>query len=140
MNINTNILIEFNFMTISNNNINNLFCVFILCNTITAILDKEKLLTMLKYFFDLHWSITQIVCIINDLFKFRLFLFVLCGLINLMITPYVLSLTILNYNDKNILYHIIECAIWSIILISRILLMIYPCALLGNEVNAFLND
>lgn len=99
-----------------------------------AVLDKVNLLTMLKYWSDLHWSITQIVSKVNNLFRFRLFVFFLCGLLHLMLTPYLLSLTILNENI-DVLPYIIERALWFVIHILHVVLMIYPCALLGEEVN-----
>lgn len=98
-----------------------------------VVLDRVNLLTMLKYWSDIHWSITEIVSTVNNLFKFRLFVFFLCGLLHLMLTPYVLSLTILNENI-DILPYIIERTLWFIIHIFRVILMIYPCALLGEEV------
>lgn len=91
---------------------------------------------MLKYWTDMHWSITRVVTRINNLFKLRLFIFFLCGLLHLMVTPYLLSLTILN-EDIDILPHLIERTIWFIIHIFRVVLMIYPCALLGDEVKYF---
>lgn len=91
------------------------------------------LLTMLKYWSDLHWSITQIVSRVNNLFKFRLFVFFLCDLLHLVFTPYLLSMAILN-EDIDILPHIIERTLWFIIHILQVVLMIYPCALLGEEV------
>ncbi|XP_026806407.1 gustatory receptor for sugar taste 43a-like [Rhopalosiphum maidis] len=97
-----------------------------------SVLEKVNLLTILKYWSDVHWSITQIVSRVNNLFKFRLFVFFLCGLLHLMLTPYLLSLTILN-EDIDILRYILECTLWFIIHILRVVLMIYPCALLGEE-------
>jgi len=44
-----------------------------------------------------------------------------------------LSLIILN-EDIDILRYILECTLWFIIHILRVVLMIYPCALLGEEV------
>uniref|UniRef100_A0A2S2NKZ6 Putative gustatory receptor 32a n=2 Tax=Schizaphis graminum TaxID=13262 RepID=A0A2S2NKZ6_SCHGA len=49
-----------------------------------------------------------------------------------MLTPYLLSLIILN-EDIDILRYILECTLWFIIHILRVVLMIYPCALLGEE-------
>ncbi|CAH1724355.1 unnamed protein product [Aphis gossypii] len=97
-----------------------------------SVLEKVNLLTILKHWSDVHWSITQIVSRVNNLFKFRLFIFFLCGLLHLMLTPYLLSLTILN-EDIDILRYILECTLWFIIHILRVVLMIYPCALLGEE-------
>lgn len=101
---------------------------------IFIVLDKVNLYKMLKYWTDMHWSITQIVTRINNLFKLRLFIFFLCGLLHLTMTPYLLSLTILN-EDIDILPHIIERTLWFIVHIFRVVLMIHPCALLGEEVN-----
>ncbi|XP_022179783.1 uncharacterized protein LOC111040258 [Myzus persicae] len=97
-----------------------------------SVLEKVNMLAMLKYWSDVHWSITQIVSRVNNLFKFRLFVFFVCGLLHLMLTPYMLSLTILN-EDIDILSYILECTLWFIIHILRVVLMIYPCALLGEE-------
>jgi len=99
-----------------------------------SVLEKANLLAMLKYWSDVHWSITQIVSRVNNLFKFRLFVFFVCGLLYLMLTPYILSLTILN-EDIDILPYLLECSLWFILHILRVVLMIYPCALLGEEVN-----
>lgn len=101
--------------------------------TVLPVLDRVDSLTMLKYWSDLHWSTTRIVSRINSLFKFRLFVFFLCGLMHLMFTPYLLSLTILNV-DIDILPHIIQRALWFVVHIFRVVLVIYPCALLGEEV------
>lgn len=121
---------------LTNAKITNLF-LCILLDVPGSVLEKVNLLTMLKYWSDVHWSITQIVSRVNNLFKFRLFVFFICGLLHLMLTPYMLSLTILN-EDIDILRYLLECTLWFIIHILRVVLMIYPCALLGEEVNTLI--
>lgn len=114
--------------------INYFLCVLL---DVPSVLERVNLLAMLKYWSDVHWSITQIVSRVNNLFKFRLFVFFVCGLLHLMLTPYMLSLTILN-EDIDILRYILECTLWFFIHILRVVLMIYPCALLGEEVNTLI--
>lgn len=108
-----------------------LVCIFTL--TGLPLLDRVNSLIMLKYWSDLHWTITQTVSKTNNFFKFRLFIYFLCGLLHLMLTPYLLSLTILNM-DIDVLPYITQRGLWFIIHIFRVILVIYPCALLGEEV------
>ncbi|XP_050535714.1 uncharacterized protein LOC126902459 [Daktulosphaira vitifoliae] len=104
-------------------------------NTVfTIILDRTRLLALIKHWSDIHWSITQVVFKVNELFKFQLFLYFIYNLFGLILTPYLLSLTLLSEDQESIGFHVAQRTVALIYFLVRMVLLIIPCSLMKDEV------